>query len=234
MNTPLDLSTVIAEKIGTKNYFKEAFSKNQIYLSHTNTHPHPSFAIKKWVNSPYKVSSCFVVAGKPYTNENFYEDGQIHQCFNSKFWAIHLGIHAKLNNVPSRFYKKEISRKLEKHSINIAICNAGALTWESGRFYSSFRKVIDEKDVIEYMEPYRGNRFYHKYTPAQIESLKSILIYLNELYNIPLDYKSEIWDISENALKGEAGIFTKCSVRSDLNSCHPQPELIQMLLDLSK
>jgi len=234
MSTSLDLSTIIAEKIGVKNYFKEEFPKNQIYISHTASHPHPSFAIKKWVGSPYKVANCFAIAGKPYPSENYYNDGQIHQCFNSKYWAIHLGLHAKRNEIPLSFKKKEVSRILEKHSISIALCNAGALSWESGRFYSSFRKVIDEEDVIEYMETFRGNRFYHRYTQAQIDSLKNILLYLNELYGIPLEYKSEIWDISKSALEGEKGIFTKCSVRSDVGSCHPQPELIEMLLSLKR
>lgn len=233
MTTSLDLSTIIAEKIGAKNFFKEVYPKNQIYLSHTISHPHPSFVIKRWINNPYKMACCFVIAGKPYPNEQYYEDGQIHQCFHSKYWAMHLGLHSKQNNVKPILKKKELSRTLEKHSMSITLCNAGVLSWERGRFYSSFRKVIPESEVVEYVDPHRGNQFYHKYTNAQIESLKQVLLYLNELYNIPLTYKSDMWGISESALNGEKGVFTRCSVRTDVNSCHPQPELIQMLLDLS-
>ena len=43
-----------------------------------------------------------------------------------------------------------------------------------------------------------------------------------------------MWDISENALSGQPGIFTHTSVRSDKTDCHPQPELVRMLIELDK
>ena len=41
-----------------------------------------------------------------------------------------------------------------------------------------------------------------------------------------------MWDISENALRGDEGIFTHASVRSDVTDCHPQPEFVRMLMEL--
>ena len=41
-----------------------------------------------------------------------------------------------------------------------------------------------------------------------------------------------MWDISDKALAGEAGVWTHVSFRTDKSDCHPQPELIQMLKSL--
>ncbi len=234
MHSTFDLSSIVAEKIGKKNYFREEFPKRQIYLNHSISHPHPRFMVDRWVNSPYKIASCFLIAGKPYPNEEHYEDGQVHQCFHSKFWALHLGVHAKTNKVAEVFKRKEHTRTLEKHSISVMLCNAGALSWENGRFYAPFRKVIPEEQVIEYPDPFRGNRFYHRYTDAQIASLGQLLLYLGEQYDIPLQYHSEIWEVSAPALQGAPGLYTRCSVRTDVNGCHPQPELIEMLANLTE
>jgi hypothetical protein len=128
----------------------------------------------------------------------------------------------------------EVTRKLEKASVGIEICNAGWLTWENGKFYSSFRTVIPNEEVIEYVDKYRGQRFFHKYTDAQIESVRQLLVYLCDTYKIPKDYQADMWDISENCLSGKPGIFTHTSVRSDKTDCHPQPELVKMLMELSQ
>ncbi len=226
------MSNIVAERVPARHYFREEFPKRQIYLSHSISHPHPRFVLERWQASPYKLGSCFLLAGQPYPHETHYDDGQIHQCFHSKYWAMHLGVHAQANQVPEAFKTKTHTRTLEKHSISIVLCSAGALSWEGGRFYTSFRKVVPEEQVIEYMDPYRGMRFFHRYTPAQIEALRKLLLYLREVYAIPLRYRSQIWDISEQALEGEPGLFTRCSVRSDVRSMHPQPELIEMLLNL--
>ena len=74
--------------------------------------------------------------------------------------------------------------------------------------------------------------YYQKYTAAQIEKTRQVLVFFNEKYNIPLDYNEDIWDVTERALKGEPGIFTHNSVRIDKTDVHPQPELIKMLESL--
>ena len=53
------------------------------------------------------------------------------------------------------------------------------------------------------------------------------------VYNIPLGYRGDkIWDVSEEALKGEVGVWTHVSDRPDKSDCHPQPELLEMLKSL--
>jgi hypothetical protein len=51
-------------------------------------------------------------------------------------------------------------------------------------------------------------------------------------FDIDLTYQTDMWDISENALSGNNGIYTHVSYRSDKNDMSPQTELITMLKSL--
>ena len=66
----------------------------------------------------------------------------------------------------------------------------------------------------------------------QLETLKNLIIYLCEKYNISKDYKEDMWDISTSALSGSPGIYTHVSFRKDKSDCHPQIEFIKLLKDL--
>jgi len=228
----LNLSRIKPDWLSSTDYFKEENDKRQIYLHHTVSHPSPVNDINTWRRLPYRIGTCILVAGKPYPKETYYEDGDIYQCFSSSHWAFHLASHGSGNQIPRKYKTRDNTRMLEKQAIGIEVCNAGWLTWENGKFYSSFRTVIPEEQVIEYVDKYRGQRFYHKYTNAQVESLRQLLEYFCDKYNIPKDYQADMWDISENALSGQPGIFTHTSVRSDKTDCHPQPELVKMLMEL--
>ena len=48
----------------------------------------------------------------------------------------------------------------------------------------------------------------------------------------PLTYNKDIWDLTPRAYKGEAGIFTHCSVRPDKVDIYPHPKMIEMLKSL--
>jgi N-acetylmuramoyl-L-alanine amidase len=232
MKAKLDLTAIVQDKLSPKEYFAEEFPKQQIYLHHTVSHPSPINSIQYWRQEPYRIGTAFLVAGKPYPADK-HKDGAIYQCFSSKHWSYHLASHFSGNKIPNKYKTMEVTRKLEKGAVGIEICNAGWLTWENGKFYSSFRTVIPEDQVIEYVDKYRGQRFFHKYTDAQIEMTRQLLVFLCDTYKIPKDYQPDMWDISENCLSGKPGIFTHTSVRSDKTDCHPQPELVRMLMELS-
>ena len=234
MREKLDLSRIKLSLMRPTDYFKEENTKKQIYLHHTVSHPSPVNDIKHWQSLSYRIGTCVLVAGKPYANETYYEDGDIYQAFSSRYWAYHLASHFSGNQVPAKYKTRTNTRILERGAIGIEICNAGWLTWENGKFYSSFRSVVPEEEVIEYVDQYRNKRFYHKYTDAQIETVRQLLDFFCEKYDIPRTYDSGMWDISEKALSGEPGIYTHTSVRSDKTDCHPQPELVRMLIELSQ
>lgn len=232
MATALDLTRIIHDNLGSSNYFRKEQPKKQIYIHNSFSHPSPIYLVNEWRRREAKVGACAIIAGKPYEEENYYADGDIYQCFPAKYWAMHLGIQAKNNQAPPQFKNIKHSRYLEKSSIAIYLCNAGPLSYEGGKFYSSFGTIVPDDDVIEFTDKFRGNQYYQKYTTAQLESLGQILSFLSGKFKIPSDYKSEMWDISTNALNGVPGIYTSASVRTDKPGCHPQPALVNMLKNL--
>ncbi|GAB4342440.1 MAG: hypothetical protein OHK0038_22340 [Flammeovirgaceae bacterium] len=230
----LDLQRIVHAPLSWHDYYREEFTKKQIYLHHTGSHPNPHEFIEYWRETEFRIASSVIIAGKPYPNDTTFKDGDIYQCFPAKYWGLHLGLHSKNNRIPLVYKNVEQTRFLERHSISIVLCNAGWLSWENGKFYSSFRTVIPEDEVVEYLDKYRNKRFYHKYSNAQIESLRQVLVFLCERFQIPKTYQTDMWNISKNALEGKAGIFSHTSVRTDVFDCHPQPELVRMLRELEQ
>ncbi len=233
MKSPLDLSKIVLDQLDPKtDYFQDIQKKKQIYIHHSVSHPNPTDVIESWRNKGPRIGACICIAGKPYTKGTSFSDGQIYSVFPSKYWAMHLNTHVDSNSISNKYKDRFHTRYLEKHSIAIMLCNAGALSWENGKFYTAYRTTIAEDQVIEYVDKFRGKRFFHKYTAEQIESLRKLLVYFCNLYQVPLTYQADMWDVSDRALRGTPGIFSHVSVRSDLSDCHPQPDLIEMLSGL--
>jgi len=233
MKSPLDLSKIVLDQLQPKtDYFQDAQKKKQIYIHHSVSHPNPADVIESWRNKGPRIGACICIAGKPYAQGTSFADGQIYSVFPSKYWAMHLNTHVTPNSIPTKYKNRFHTRYLEKHSLAIMLCNAGELSWENGKFYTIYRTTIPEDQVIEYVDKFRGNRFYHKYTTKQVEALRKLLVYYCDIYQIPLTYQADMWDVSDRALRGTPGIFSHVSVRSDMSDCHPQPDLIEMLSGL--
>ncbi len=233
MADKLQLSRIQVDSVGPHNFFREIFPKKQIYLHHSYSHPSPILVINEWRQKPHRIATCVVIGGRPYPNEPYYNDGDIYQAFPAKYWALHLGLHAPTNKIPSKYKSLAYTRQMEQTSIGITLCNAGHLDLIDGKYMSSFGAEIPPDQVVEYPNSYRAKRFYHKYTDAQIESLRQLLVFLCDTFKIPKTYNPDLWDVNQGALDGVAGIYSQGSVRSDVRDCHPQPELVAMLSGLA-
>ncbi len=99
------------------------------------------------------------------------------------------------------------------------------------KLYDSYGREFTG-DFIYYEEGYRGYKYFPKYTEKQIASLKKLLLYWCDRYDIPTTYNEDIWDINKRALSGERGIFLHTSFRDDKSDLHPDPALIKMLKSL--
>lgn len=207
----LDVKKIIQLKFPESQFYKEEQLKKQIVIHHTVSGPSAMRVFEVWASSPERVATAFVIGG----------DGQIHQGYNSKFWAHHLGL------------KKTNNTALNKASIAIEVCNWGGLTLKDGKYYSAFNREVAPNEVIDYGKKWRGYRYFHKYTVEQIESLRQLLVYLCDKYQITKVYQEDMWDISKNALSGKPGVYTHVSFREDKSDMHPQPELIAMLQHLT-
>jgi N-acetyl-anhydromuramyl-L-alanine amidase AmpD len=204
-------------------YMQDEHPKKQIYIHHTAGNASAEGVFRGWMANEEKIATCVAISGKGKDCV----DGQIIQGFPSSKWAYHLGLKADMfatNQVPY------IS--LDKFSIGIEICNWGQLSLKEGKYYTYVNSVVPADEVCVLEKPYKGYRYFHNYTDAQIESTKQLLLSWKEKYNIPLTYNEDIWDITKRALKGEPGVYTHNSVRKDKVDIYPHPKMIAMLKSL--
>ena len=207
----------------SSQYISEEHPKVQIYLHHTAGNASGEQVFAGWASNPERIATCVSISGKG-TN---CIDGQIVQGFSSKLWAYHLGLKE------STFQKFGLPYKsLDKISIGIEICNWGQLTAKDGKFVNYVGKAVPENEICVLEKPYKGYKYYHNYTDAQIESVKELLLLWKDRYGIDLTYNEDIWDVTPRALKGNNGVFTHNSVRYDKVDVYPHPKLIAMLKSL--
>ena len=213
----LDLQKIVQERLDSNQYNHEEHPKRQIYLHHTAGGP-SAVNVAKFFNSQQgKVATAFIIGA----------NGTIVQCFSSKNWAYHLGLKEDV------FIENKVGyQSLDKISIGIEICNYGPLTKRNGYYYNYLNARVDYTEVEFLATKYKGHIYWQKYTDAQIESTRQLLVYLCDTYKIPRDYYASIFDIDKRALQGERGIFTHNSVRKDKSDIYPCPRMITMLESL--
>lgn len=226
-------------------YIKKQTKKNTIWLHHTAGGSRPDWTINGWASDYAKNADGSVVIdinGKPKlsrvgthyvigrSSSSSFDtswDGKVLRAFDDRFWAYHLGI-----NHPK-------SEELNSSSITIEICNYGPLTLsKDGRFLNYVNKPISEKDVVELSRPFRGYKYWERYTEKQLDSLSKLITYVQSRWNIPIEssiYNEDWFEYDERWFEG-GGLRSHSQVRADKFDLFPQKELIEMLnsLDTSK
>ena len=214
----------------TNQYFQTVYAKTQVFLHHTVSGAKAIDVFNYWASNKEEVATCCVVD----------RSGTICQGFSSKYWAYHLGVR----NEDLIAAKVKTYKRLDFTSIGIEIDSWGGLVkhtdkkWYPCYWDKTKRKLMPYvaagpvANVIEYKNGYRGFYAFEKYTDEQIKSVKLLLQYWNQVYNIPLTYNPTMFDISSDAIQGKPGIWSHTSVRTDKSDIHPQPEMIEMLKSL--
>jgi N-acetyl-anhydromuramyl-L-alanine amidase AmpD len=213
----LDIQAIKQVRLKDNQYFAESSPKTQIYLHHTAGNGNAEGVSRYWNGNDSRIATAFIIG----------ENGTIVQCFSSKHWAWHLGIDQEDFARNGAKYSN-----LNKLSVGIEVCNWGYLKKKGDKFYNYAGGVVNPSYVTELETPYKGYKYWYKYSDAQIESLRQLVEYLCETYDIPKDYRSEIWAIDKEAFKGTKGIFTHNSVRKDKSDMYPDPRVIKMLENL--
>ncbi len=212
----LDTSKIVQVRLKETQYYKEEFPKKQIVIHHTVSNGNAKNVVAWWGKTPTRIGVAFVID----------REGIIHQCFSSKHWAHHLGIKSAKN------------KQLNQQSIGIELCAWGSLKRSDlkssivAQFTSSTGTIVPNDEVIALEKPFRGSKYYQKYTDKQLKTLQILLNYLCETYQIPNTYNSDMWDYSRSAMNGSTGIFTHVSYRKDKSDCFPQIELIKTIQNL--
>lgn len=229
---PIEFSNIKKVNFPVDRYYQIETPKNQIVLHHTVSGRGTSGDIGTWINDKRRIATSLIIE----------HSGNVYQCFQSKYWAHHLGINSTF--LKDKGFKDFNDRNiiLNKKSIGIEIDSWGGLILGDGtkmnfsgkivntikgKYYAAYGNIVNVP-VIHYPNGFRGYYYFEKYTDEQIWSLGELLLILNKKYNIPLDYNNDMWDISNDALSGVPGIWSHTSYvyKSD---AHPQPELIEML-----
>jgi N-acetyl-anhydromuramyl-L-alanine amidase AmpD len=206
---------IIKKHLTNGQYMTQEYVKDSIFLHHT-AGLNAEGAWQWWNQTPERV-------GTPYIIDR---DGKIIECFDPKMWAYHLGV-----NNDDNYH--------EMHSINVELVSGGQLYPENGQFKfyplypnTQFFTIIPKDEVIELGEPWRGFKFYHKYTDLQIEALRELLIYLHGEFPT-IKFQSDLTDFYElNPVviaKHQAGLWSHSTVRADKTDIIPYVPLLDML-----
>lgn len=226
-------------------YVKQETAKKWIFIHHTAGRHNPYKVIDQWGRDQRgRIGTHYVIGGLPASggDETKY-DGRILQAFKDEYWGYHLG--------------KTKSAAMHRGSISIEVCSAGRLTLKDGKYYTWYNAEVHPSQVCTLPQPYKGNKYYHKYSDKQIESLKALLILLSEKHGIDLGKgvveklrklngvipnqagsissinPSSCFEFDEKACRGQIqSLLTHGQVRTDKDDMHPQPNLVQMLLEL--
>jgi len=117
----------------------------------------------------------------------------------------------------------------------------------NGKFYNAYKGEIPRDQVATAVDingkpkAYKDHLYYHKYTPAQIASVKNLILSWSAKHKIPVKWLGQkSYDalfppnkgLDQGALTGVAGLYTHNSVRTDKSDVFPQKELIEMLKTL--
>lgn len=191
-------------------YNPTAFTKKQIVLHGTNSALSSQQISSSWQTNPFKFGVHFIID----------RDGSIYQFCESHYWMHHIGFN--VNNFIT----------LDQKSIAISLCCVGPVKKVDDHFYTLSNSVLDKSEVIQYAQEFRGHCYFQRYSDAQLQNLKKLLQKLCNAHKIPTHVSTEKWDISQAALDGKPGIYTSIHYRPDRSDCHPQKELIEILLSL--
>lgn len=224
-----------------EEYIKEVKAKNTIWLHHTAGGSRPDWTIDGWENDfkkdktgkpildemgnkiPLQVGTPYVIGRKSSSSNDTLWDGKILRAFDDKYYAYHLGINSRN------------SEELNYCSIPIEICNYGPLTkGRDGKFYNYVYKQINDSDVVKLDKPFNGYQYFERYTDAQLESTRKLLVYLINKYAIKIEGKiyNEKWFDYDEKWFNPGGLRSHSQVRRDKFDIFPQKEMIQMLNSL--
>lgn len=121
---------------------------------------------------------------------------------------------------------------LNKKTIGIEIDSLGPLTKVDDKYYSVYGHEIPEEDVYKLDTPFRGHKYFEKYTDEQIDAVIELIQHYGNTHEIDICYRDDMWEVSEDALSGVPGLWAHVSFRPDKSDVYPDHRLIEKLQQL--
>ena len=201
-----------------------------LFLHHTAGGENPLAVVDQWNDDTRgKIATEFLIGGPSINGKSTKYDGVIVKCMPDGGFAAHLGDNG--------------SQSMHNNSVGIEVCNFGPLT-KVGNVYKTYVGTIVHPDqVCDLGFKFRGAQYYHKYSEAQIEALRELILFIKERNGINIKKgliewlttktPAEAFEFSQDAWAGKVkGMLTHTNTRKDKTDMSPQPELIKMLKSL--
>lgn len=228
--------TIDKEYLSNDQYVKDygKIEPRGFFLHHTAGWDNPYKIVRSWNDDDRgRVATQYIIGGSNVKKETSKYDGVVVECFPNNYLGWHLGKVGNFN--------------ISKFSGGIELNNFGYLTEKNGKFYTYVGGEVKSKYVYDLGYKFRGYRYWHAYTPLQIESLRLLLLHIKEIYP-QVDLKNglpkllneglspkEAFEFNEDAYNAQQfGLWTHTNVRKDKFDCFPQPELVEMLKTFNK
>lgn len=177
-----------------------------------------------------RVATQYVIGGMSIKGGHKH-DGTVVECFPNNYVGWHTG--------------KVGSFDVSKLSVGIELNNFGYLKYKNGKFYTYVGGVVPEEQVCDLGYKFRGCQYWHRFSDNQIYSLSQLIPHIVSIYPKIDIYKGltallksgmdpvDAFAFNEDAYYGKTfGLWTHTNIRKDKMDCFPQPELVQMLIDL--
>lgn len=162
-------------------------NKIGVIIHHTVSNGNPDKVIDMWnADSRGAVGTHFVI-GRKLDNGSVEHDGKIVQCVDLEDWVYHV---ATTRDGFSRSHNDEMN----KYYVGIELCSWGCLDRVGDKFYAKGTEYEIPSEEVEILEtPWRTFKYWHTYTPAQMQSLSLLLKALHG--NVGIDLKNRPYDI---------------------------------------
>ena len=201
-----------------------------LFLHHTAGWNNPYATIDQWEkDSRGKIATEFVIGGLNMKNGDDRYDGEVVQAFPDGGQGWHLG-------ATGSYY-------MNRHSVGIEVCNFGYLKKDGETFKNYVSVAADKNQIVDLGYKFRNYQYWHKYSDAQIKSLKKLIIHIANRDHIDIRKgliqwihekgAKEAFEFNQAAYEGKVkGLLTHTNVRKDKFDMFPQQELIDMLVSL--
>jgi hypothetical protein len=228
-------------------YFDGPVPKRWLFLHHTAGWDDPNGAVSTWgYDNRGAVATEFVLGGQSILGNRTQFDGVLLQVFPRGGYGWHLGTG---------------NDAMHRESVGIEVCNFGQLTkggfqrydatqkkyiWAAlkpNSFYTYVGTEAHPSQIVELAQPFRGFKFWHRYSDKQVEVLKEFILYIGNRDNIDIrkgiveQIKAKgavaAFDMVNIPLcRNTPGMWLHTNVMAGKVDLFPQPEVIDMLLSL--
>ena len=220
-------------------YLEGPTEKEFLFLHHTAGWNNPYRTIKHWGRDTRgRVATEFCIGGPSVKGNDDTYDGEVVQAFPEGAYGWHLG--------------KNGSQHMHTHSVGIEVNNFGYLTeggykrngkWiekTPGKYYTYAGVEAHPDQIVECS--FKGYDYWHKYSDAQIESLRLLILHIADRDNIDVraglpslikEHGAKAFEWNADAYYGKVkGLWTHTNTKKGKFDMFPQQELLDMLISL--